>query len=621
MRLVLVGMAWLLSWQLLATPLNFDQYRKVVKSDPQVLIDLIKSLPPERNSLTVAETALLLSSAYYGLSQAPLALEHADSALANSQLAQQEPLRYQQLLLARAMAYDIAGTPAKGLEDIQRVLVLAESANNTELMIEALYSRGAIYISLVNYIAALGDLIRAYHLAGQTPEAGIEPAEIAGMIALVYEYRKEDSLAIPYFTEAANYQRAQQNWFELSIALYGLGRALKNTGDLTQGLSLLNESATLARQLDDWQGVAYAEKEIASIEQARNNFPLARQMYLSALQLFSQADNPYMQFDVNLSLARLALQQQDVATAAQHLQRAEQFLIQESMPVHALELEKSRIELLAIKGEYASAYQQLLTWQNRKQQLAVKQSSEQLHQLRVKYDVDVKRAENAMLQQQNAMQNLAFSAQRQQKLLLLLLLLISLLMLGLLAVLVLKERKNKRRLEQLADTDGLTGVYNRRKIMQLFQQQFDQAQRYDQNISVAILDLDWFKQINDQFGHQTGDEVLWRFAALCRQQLRATDLIGRIGGEEFMVVFPCTDQHAAAKLAKRLCYKARELEQVMAIPGLQISVSIGIAGDCQFISSTEFISAADKALYLAKQAGRDQVKLAEPIDAVSLLTH
>ena len=126
MRLVLVGMAWLLSWQLLATPLNFDQYRKVVKSDPQVLIDLIKSLPPERNSLTVAETALLLSSAYYGLSQAPLALEHAESALANSQLAQQEPLRYQQLLLARAMAYDIAGTPAKGLEDIQRVLVLAE---------------------------------------------------------------------------------------------------------------------------------------------------------------------------------------------------------------------------------------------------------------------------------------------------------------------------------------------------------------------------------------------------------------------------------------------------------------------------------------------------------------
>lgn len=611
----------LLCFPILATPQHFDDYRKVAKTDPQVVIDLLKTTEPATQSLSEAEAALLLSSAYYALSQAQPALQQAEKALADSQLQQQSPLRYRQLLLARAMAYDIAGTPAKGLADVSAVLHWAESAQNTELIIEALYSRGALYISLVNYVEALRDLNRAYQLAGQHPELEIHPADIAGMIALVYEYRREDSLAIPYFTEAADYQRAQQNWFELSIALYGLGRAVKNTGDLVRGLSLLNESATLARQLDDWQGVAYAEKEIAGIEHANGNPALARQMFLSALQLFSQGENPYMQLDVNLSLARLALQQQDAATAAQHLQQAERFLDVKSMTIHALEIEKSRIELLALQGDYASAYQQLLSWQNRKQQLEAKQSSEQLHQLRVKYDVEAQQAENALLQQKNAMQSQAFSAQRQQKLLLLLLLVLSLAVLGLMLALVLKARKNKRHLELLADTDGLTGVYNRRKIMQLFQQQFEQAQRYDQSISVAILDLDWFKQINDQFGHQTGDEVLWRFAALCRQQLRKSDLIGRIGGEEFMVIFPCTDQQAATQLAGRLCQKTRELEQVMAVPGLMISVSIGIASHNQFISGAEFIAAADKALYQAKQAGRDQVKLAEPPVAVHLPLH
>lgn len=595
----------------LANELSLPEYSKLAKTDPQVLIELLTNANTVPSVLSAADNALLLSTAYYALSQAQPAIEYAEAGLADSALQQQNPIVFHQLKLARAVAYDLAGTPAKGLVDASNAITWAQNNQQTGVLVGALFSRGALYISLVNYLDALRDLNLAYQLAEQQPDLDTHKAEVAGMIALVYEYRREDALAIPYFTEAVAYQRAEKNWLELSVALYGLGRAIKNTGDLKQGLALLTESATIARQVDDFQGIAYAEKEIAGIELIQGHNANAKQLFQSALQIFNQGDNRYMQLDTNLSLAKIALLEQDAKQAAQHLQQAEHFVNPETMPIQALAIESTKAELLALNGEYKQAYQLLSANQQRKQRLDNQQSAEQLHQLRVKYDVEAQQAENKLLAQQNTLQQIQNAAQNQQKWSLILLLVLSSALIFLLLMLFLRARKNKRNLELLAETDGLTGVYNRRKIMELFQQQFELAQRSDQALSIAILDLDWFKQINDQFGHQTGDEVLWRFASLCKQQLRKSDLIGRIGGEEFIVIFPCTDLAAAEQLAKRLCAKTRELETMMPKPGLSVSVSIGLACNQQLLSGTEFIAAADKALYLAKQAGRDQVKLAD----------
>lgn len=595
----------------LANELSLPEYRKLAKTDPQVLIELLTTPNGTPSTLSRTDTALFLSTAYYALSQAEPAINYAEQGLAEPDLLAQNPVGFHQLQLARAVAYDLAGTPAKGLVDASNAVTWAQNNQQTGVLVEALFSRGALYISLVNYLDALRDLNLAYQLAAQQPNLDTHKAEVAGMIALVYEYRREDALAIPYFTEAVAYHRAQQNWLELSVALYGLGRATKNVGDTAQGLAWLTESATIARQVDDFQGVAYAEKEIAGIELAQGNFANAIHIFQSALQLFAQANNLYMQLDINLSLAKIGVLQQDAKQAQQYLQQAEKFVDVETMPIQALEVENIRAQLYALTGEYQQAYQTLSLLQQSKRRLDNKQSAEQLHQLRVKYDVDAQQAENKLLAQKNELQELQNSAQRQQKLLLMLLLALSLALIILLFVLFIRARKNKRHLELLAETDGLTGVYNRRKIMELFQQQFELAQRNDQALSIAILDLDWFKQINDQFGHQTGDEVLWRFAALCKHQLRKSDLIGRIGGEEFIVIFPCTELTAAEQLAKRLCTKTRDLETMLAKPGLSVSVSIGLACNQQLLSGAEFIAAADKALYLAKQAGRDQVKLAD----------
>lgn len=610
-QLVLGSLLSLIPLFALATELSFSEYTKLAKKDPQVLITLLTDNKLAATQLDPADYYLLLSRAYNSLSHSQQAISYAEQGLNLPKLQSINPLRYHQLQLDRALAYDNAGVPGKALTEVEQAIEWAELKQEANLKLSALVTRGTLNISLVNYIGALTDLNLAYQLAAQSNNADVHPAEVAGLIALVYEYRREDSLAIPYFTEVANYQRSQQNWLELSIALYGLGRAEKNIGNQEVGLNLLSESATLAQQVDDWQGVAYAEKEIAGINIAQGNFELAKQRFNSALTIFAKANNPYMQLDVNLSLAKLAINQQDIALAEQHLQQAEHFVDKDTMPIQALAIDSSRATVLAQQGQYQQAYQLLLQVQQKKQQLDKQQSSQALHQLRVMYDLEAKQAENKLLEQSNELHTLILSSQKQRYVFLIGVLGLSFAIIVLLVVLYYRGRKHQQRLEQLADTDGLTAVYNRRKVMQLFQQQYAQAERYNLDLSIAILDLDWFKQINDTFGHQTGDEVLWRFAAVCRQQLRKTDIIGRIGGEEFLIIFPSTCVAAAEQLANRLCIKARDLELALNKPGLMVSVSIGVAANNQRFSANECIAAADEALYVAKKSGRNQVQRAK----------
>lgn len=594
------------------TELAVSELEQLAKTDPRVLLSLLTPTSTTYLTLPAATRYLLLSNASYGLSEANAALHYAEQGLAIPQLQQQAPEQYYQLLLARAMAFDIIGTPAKGLDDVKAALQFAEQQNHTELLIEALYSRGALYISLVNYLGALTDLNRAYRLAETHTNLSINKANVAGMLALVYEYRNEDALAIPYFTEAAAYHRATKNWLELSIALYGLGRAEKNIGNLQTGYQLLAESATLARQVDDHQGVAYALKELAGIALVQGNTEQAKQLYTDALAIFEQVANPYMLLDVNLALARLLLPM-DPKRAENYLQQARKTLNADSMPIQKLSIDEMQAELFAAQGNYTAAYTLLKQIQQRQQQLKNQQSTEQLHQLRVQYELEGKEAENQLLFHQNQLQQLALASEKHQQSLIIIALVASILTSVLLLLLMQRGKKHKQRLEKLAETDALTAVYNRRKIMLLLQQQLDMAHRYNHTLSIAVLDLDWFKQINDTFGHQTGDEVLWRFAALCQKQLRKTDLIGRIGGEEFLVLFPCTDLAAANQLANRLCHETQGLSQSLAKPGLNVTVSIGLACSDHYVSPAEILAAADLALYQAKHQGRNQVQLADPL--------
>jgi two-component system cell cycle response regulator len=173
-------------------------------------------------------------------------------------------------------------------------------------------------------------------------------------------------------------------------------------------------------------------------------------------------------------------------------------------------------------------------------------------------------------------------------------------------------RAENRRLEALATTDPLTRVLNRRALLDRLNAEVDRARRYDSSLTLLLLDLDHFKQINDTAGHLAGDTVLRQIGALLEEAIRKVDIVARYGGEEFVVILPETLSDGGVAFAERLRERiAAESFDVGAGRAVHLTVSIGIATfPSPLVSSTEDLFArADEALYRAKSGGRNQVKI------------
>lgn len=148
-------------------------------------------------------------------------------------------------------------------------------------------------------------------------------------------------------------------------------------------------------------------------------------------------------------------------------------------------------------------------------------------------------------------------------------------------------------------TDPLTGVGNRRTFDETLESMFSLHDRYKTAFSIALIDVDHFKQINDTQGHLKGDKILSRIGEILLEHARDTDVVTRYGGEEFVVLMPQTDLVAAAIAGERL--------RVSIQAEIEVTVSVGIASAAEFLAAPDMVEAADKALYQAKETGRNRV--------------
>ena len=164
------------------------------------------------------------------------------------------------------------------------------------------------------------------------------------------------------------------------------------------------------------------------------------------------------------------------------------------------------------------------------------------------------------------------------------------------------------RIEDLASRDELTGVLNRRSLVDVLTQQKSRADRYGPRFSLLMVDIDHFKRVNDTYGHSAGDTVLARFAKAAAASLRQSDTFGRYGGEEFLAVLDQTNLEGACIVGQRMCEMAKRLQFEEFAATLKVTVSLGIA---QYRSPEDWhalIERADQALYRAKSGGRDRIE-------------
>lgn len=169
---------------------------------------------------------------------------------------------------------------------------------------------------------------------------------------------------------------------------------------------------------------------------------------------------------------------------------------------------------------------------------------------------------------------------------------------------VVKLRESREALERLSVTDGLTNLFNRRRLLELLTAEVRRCQRLKHPFAVLMVDVDRFKQYNDDFGHPAGDKVLVRVAALLEEAVREVDSVARYGGEEFVVLMPEASEREAAALAERL--RQRVADEPFA--HRQVTISLGVAQyPVQGDSADVVVAAADAALYEAKRGGRNRV--------------
>lgn len=167
----------------------------------------------------------------------------------------------------------------------------------------------------------------------------------------------------------------------------------------------------------------------------------------------------------------------------------------------------------------------------------------------------------------------------------------------------------------ISRTDPLTGIANRRMLMGALEEEYSRARRYGHHLSVLMLDLDHFKQINDRYGHATGDTVLKEFVSIVMPEIRASDCFARMGGEEFAILLPESSLGSARQLAERLCRAVAILTIDSPQGAIGVTVSIGVAVlDNNDANPEHLINRADRCLYAAKSEGRNRVRPRGDID-------
>lgn len=454
------------------------------------------------------------------------------------------------------------------LVDIQEAYVEAFALKDRFLIASINETYGAIYGYLDDYEKS----IEYYQRALESYTSLQYPAHIAEAIyglASTYRYWKKYDLAIEYFQlyqEKISYTPNSNISF---FSAYGLGMTYAEKGDCELAISTIDRALSL-NGLVDYNAELYKRK--ASCFIAMGQLDNAEEALFNAASEFSKVP------DI-------------MGTAWQ------------------LEVIKISGELAHARGDYNLGYKLLNQYYQKYTQLLLKNSSERLLKVRAELEIERQRITQALEQKRSQVELLELEKRKRvsaQQIYFNIFVICMILVV--IAVMVVQYRNNKK-MHRLTIKDPLSDLYNRRYIFEYLDDIISSSDLAKIELAIVLIDIDNFKNVNDQFGHPVGDDVICKIANIGKQVFRQGDAFGRIGGEEFLCILPRTNVEEAEKVAQRFLTLISESEVIIGHKGL-VTVSIGIATlseQCQ--DAKQLYVDADQALYHAKHSGKNQVSV------------
>ncbi|HSI46707.1 MAG TPA: GGDEF domain-containing protein [Ideonella sp.] len=400
--------------------------------------------------------------------------------------------------------------------------------------------------------------------------------------------------------------------FMRSLLEWQLGNALVYSRQLPQARAHFENALVLSRDLQDEAGVAAALIKVGERVLEDGNAEASLSMAREAQALMEAQHNEGRLLSAHVLVVRslTALRRADVLHA---IEQARPLDAPARIPFRRIELATAMAEGFASQGLYAKAYAELSRANLLRNEAKEILRDSQMLRLQARYEGARRDAENADLRRRSETAHLELVAQAATRQSLWAALTALLLLLALAAVVVVRGWRKRRNLAELAMRDELTGLPNRRAIKAAGEAQLAQARQWQLPFSVALIDLDHFKQVNDRLGHAAGDAVLQALAAAAGRVLRGQDRLGRLGGEEFLLLMPGTTLGELNSVFDRLraAFTACEIAGLPTPHGVRFSMG-GAEWQPGADSLAALIDAADQALYVSKAAGRDQLSLAEP---------
>ena len=525
-----------------------------------------------------------------------------------------------ELLYSRGFAYESIGNIEAATKDYENGLALAKSLHDKILIAKGLINLGAIYYLTDQYENSLTVLNDAYNIAKQTNNDELK-GSVNSELGILYAYLNRSDQSMVYYQQSYQfYKRANKNSSSLE-ALLNIGTNHFKKKEYQQAITVYN---TIIEESDGSSGQneimfrTYSGLSIANLKKEQPNpevsyhYLLLSKQYIKSIEQYNveltyYSDEAFILFELErfddalISIAKIEKILNDRETLS---------FIQTQKKIKIVNL-KSRIHFKL--GRYQQAYTiQKIRFRLIKD-LRKKEQISSIAEVRLALEVKQADLHTELLENEQILQEVALleaqKKQQQQKYYLLYIAVVALIF----AWLLIKLIQGQRRLYKMLNIDILTGVANRRKSLRKGNILLNQAKIQQSALCALVINIDNFKLVNDQFGHDVGDVTLKKTVQLCVKSLRKTDVMGRISGKEFMVLLPKTSHVQALIIAEHFRHSVEQHSwEEEGSSDIDISLSIGVVCSDDFLegelSSIEtLINKAKSLLYQAKAQGKNKV--------------
>lgn len=467
----------------------------------------------------------------------------------------------------------------KALDYFQKSLRLCEEGQLTRELPAARAYIGVVFTSLGDYSRA-AELLREAHRDAEAIGDIRQGAEVLNDLSYTYVMAGEPEMALLYLQESINIFRNLGDDMRLSWALESLGQAYIQIGRNQEGLVCVQEGLDLAHQHKMWIDVARFTQSAGEMYRALGDPANAMRMFQEALELSRRYTIPEHECGALLLIAEQQQAESQYAETLPLLTRAESIARETGLKPHL----RQCLLLLSRVYKHLGKFDQALDYHEQfyeiDKEIYNADTAQRLRNVQALYQLDTAKKETELYQ---------LRAQALQ-------------------LEVEERRRTEVILEHMASTDPLTDLLNRRAFFLLAEKAFATALKASLALSIILIDVDHFKNVNDQHGHLVGDQALAQVATRLRDHLRTGDRIARYGGEEFIILLEGVSPASAMTMAERLRQAVADDPLRARGQSVQVTISLGVAGmepGAMVENLDQLIARADTALFSAKHGGRN----------------